>query len=494
MSAVIRFLLKGAQVATYLGGADAVLTVAEVGLKRAGVIQPETRLLPELSNLVLDALAIPRPAARPALGEARPTMPAEQPAPAPSSPAVTSSLPAVTSSSPAASLHVCPACYANRPIALAGASPAGELHLKLCETHARQNQENVAHMGAFFSGWDQAYTAATNATLAGLGAAELPDDLGARDCGPKPDENDYRNIFGNVDGGSYYTALSKWQSCKAKQKDELIAEQKKADKKAAAAKAKEDADDKKAAEAAKKHEQAAVAAATKAGKKQGAATQKKLAQWGLNAQAKKFQAEIDALKASYQAEKDAAKQAEIQKTIDTLTQQKSDAERLAAELQAQAKDAAHAQEIQALQAQIANATQSKGGMDQLFQSIMMARMMAPAQSAVPATMVVDPTMAAMMDPSAGSAVMAPPGAFPFFADDGGGGMSAWDFAGAENDADPELVQALGLEGAATEGELAALYNVKQFWPAEDFQALMQGWNDPPPAMAGCGGLGGCGLK
>lgn len=490
MSAVIRFLVKGAQVANYLGAADVAVTLTEAGLKRAGVIQPETRLIPALADLAFDALDIPRPG-RPNLGEAAPTATAIELPVAPTATAI--DLPvapalAAASSSPVVR-DVCPACYANRPI-LAGQGPAGEISLRLCETHAQQNQENVNHMTAFFAGWDQTYTAATRAAL---GGAELA-DLGARDCGPKPDENDHRNVFGNVDQGSYYTALSKWQTCKAKQKDELLAEQKKAEKKAAAAAKKEAADDAAAAAAAKKHEQAAVAAATKAGKQQGAATQKKIAQWGLAAQAKKYQNEIDALRASYQAEKDAAKAAEIQKTIDTLTQQKADAERLAAELQTQAKDAQHAQQIQELQAQIANATQKQGGMDQMFQAIMLARMAAPAQSNTPAILVTDPSMAAVTEPAAGGAQA---GVFPFFAaeptEDGSG--FGWDFAGAENDADPEIAEALGLEGTnVSEGEAAALWNLKQLWPAEDFQSLMEGWNDPPPAMAGCGGLGGCGLK
>lgn len=61
-----------------------------------------------------------------------------------------------------------------------------------------------------------------------MSVAGVDDDTGAViDCGPKPDPDDFRNVFGNVDGGAYNTKLAKWQACMAKK---TAAEQKSSDK------------------------------------------------------------------------------------------------------------------------------------------------------------------------------------------------------------------------------------------------------------------------
>lgn len=95
---------------------------------------------------------------------------------------------------------------------------------------------------------------------------------------------------------------------------------------------------------------------------------------------------------------------------------------------------------------------------------------------------------AMVDPAMG---MMPGGAFPFFPTDADPG--AWDFAGSDAEMDQEIAREIGLEGVQTQGEAAALFNIKQHWPEGDFRALMSDYTEEPQ-MPGCGGLGGCGLK
>lgn len=482
-SQVVKFLLGATKGLGYLGAAGVAVEVVETVAHHTGILPKESRLVPATTRLVLQALEIPQAPERaaPSLGHAPAVVDAQ-----PNEP------PAISAVVLTGQRDVCPDCYRSQPISLAGAGEsAAELRLVRCGAHEAEAVELAGHMGQFFDTWAEAYGVSLEA---------------GPDCGAKPNSNDYKNMWGNVEQDKYYKALSKWQGCKAKQKEAQLKADQKADAKAAKAAAKEAADD---AATAKKAEAAKVAAVEKAKK-----TAKKLSDFALSATKAKYEKQVKDLLAAQAAEKDAAAKAAMQQQIDAANQAKLDAERLLAETNARAQSTEHQRQIDALRAEIAANAQKPQGMDQMFQQIMMARMMAPPAAPAP----VAPAPVMMADPSAMMAAqmmqpaMMQPAAFPFFPSvDPMAAMMATDPMALDpmaadmwlsgNDGgleiDAELAGELGLQGVDTLGEARVLFDVKNAgWSEEEVNRLladMRGTDEAP--MPGCKtqGLGSCGL-
>jgi len=467
-SAVLALLVKVGRGAQYLGAADAVLTVVETGLERAGAIQPGTKLLQEGANLVMDAAGVPR---RPRLGAApaASTTPpssvanllAAPPPPAASSSASAPALGHAPPANPNTRRVLCPECLAGQ-VFLAG---AGEpIALVRCPDHETKTRTTLDQVEALYIGYAQAW----GVDLAG--------------CGGKPNKNDFKNEWGNVKQEEYLTALTNWQQCIA---DDKAAKQK-AKETAAAWKAKDAKEDAKQAAQAKKHEADAVAKAK--------ATQKRVASQGLSWQKMRYAKQIQDLQAKYAAEKDATAKAALDKQIQDLTQQKLDAERVANEIAQQARDADHQAQIDRLQAEVAAAAQKPGGMDEMFKMVVMARMMNPAAAVDPAAMMMMAQPASVMDPAAMVAQSSgdPMAAMMMQAQASDNSGYNMDFEG-HDEADPfdsELAQAMRLGDAPTYGDAEALFNLRENFPEVDTADL---FGDQPDNLSGCS-LGSCGLS
>ncbi len=458
-SAVLKFLLSVGKGAEYVGAADAVLTVAELGLARAGVIQPGTKLLVEGANIIMDAAGVPRRNAKtPQLaGGPSPSSPNAAP---PLPRAATSSSAGATASSPAAAPPppieaapperrlVCPACASGRVI-LAGAGE--EIALVLCGDHEQKQQATLAGVESLYIGYAKAW----GVDLAG--------------CGGKPNPNNFKNFWGNVEQVDYLTALTNWQQC--------IANDKAAKAKTAAqidaAKKAQAAADKSAADTAA----AAAAQRASADKQRQREVDRRVAQQSLEWQRKRYEGQIAALQQRAAKEKSDTERAALQKQIDDLSQQKADAEKVANEISQQARDAQHQAELDRMRAEIAASAQKPGGLDEMFKMALMAKMLSPSGGGV------DPAMLAMMQQQAAA---------------GGGGEEGGgelDFAGQgdENAIEDDLAQAMGLAGAHTTSEAETLFNLRANFPDEDTSSLFDGMaGDEALPTDGCS-LGSCSL-
>ena len=476
MSAVLAFLMKVGKGAEYLGAASAVLSVAEAGLERAGYIQPGTKLLTEAAHFVMDAGGVPRrPNGPPQLGAA--SSAANAP-PASSAPPISSSAAASSNNSPAPAAassagapplgaapsqrrNVCPACASGKLI-LAGAGD--QIALVLCGNHDQHQAATLERVEGLYIGYANAY----GVDLEG-------------GCGKKPDKNSFKNMWGNVEQVQYLEALTNWQQC--------IAAEKEAKAKAKAKDAKEDATQAKkwAAQDAKEDAKQAKTAAkqTKDAVAAEKAKQKKIASQSLAWQKNRYENQIRDLQAKYAKEQSDATRAALEKQIQDLTQQKLDTEKVANELQQQARDQQHQADLDKMRAEIAAAAQKPGGMDEMFRMMMMARMMAPPAPAPQA----DPMAAMMMAPvdPVAAMMMAPATMDPLAMDQG-----LMDFAGHDHDEDDvydlELASAMGIEGA-TYGDAERLWNLRENF-GQDTSGLFDG-------IAGDGdgcSIGSCGFN
>lgn len=437
------------KVAQTLGGVSAAVGIGEAVLSRAGVIKPETRLLPEAARFACDVVGVPLPKNSvyrvppvAAIGDAGTGSHAES--------------------------HVeprveCPECHISDETPILGAAAGEEIILAPCEHHAAESDRVGAAVGAMYAGWFQS-----------LGIAEVA-------CGPKPRLADYKKpkripgtskVISVPDAALYYKRLVEWQECASRDKEASEA----------AAKAKAESD-------------AAVSKKTQA------------AQWALKMQAARSKKELDEYKAAQAAEKDAAAKAEFQAKIDQLMAEKANAEKLATEMSAKSRDEAMQAKIDALVATINTQAQKPGGMSE-FLAAMVANQqqqianVAQQQSAISQQALSQPGEPFMVPASADPGI--PWTAAPETEEDvpGEGVMyndgSGFYMAGMDDDdiLDDEIAANLGIGGAGlTNAEAKTIFGARQAgWGDDEIAELVKTWGSSPESAIGGCAVGSCGVR
>lgn len=437
------------KVAQTLGGVSAAVGIGEAVLSRAGVIKPETRLLPEAARFACDVVGVPLPKKSPDAAGA---------------PQIAGVAPRSIGDATATEPRVeCPECHISDETPILGAAAGEEIILAPCEHHAAEAERVGAQVGAMYSGWFDT-----------LGIAEVA-------CGPKPRMVDYKKpkripgtskVISIPDAATYYKRLVEWQACAAKDKEASDA----------AAKAKAESD-------------AAVSKQTQA------------AQWALKMQAARSKKELDDLKAAQAAEKDAAAKAEYQAKIDQLMAEKANAEKLAAEMSAKSRDEAMQSKIDALTATINAQAQKPGGMSE-FLAAMVANQqqqiasVAQQQSAISQQAISQPGVPFMVPASADPGI--PWTAAPETEEDvpGEGVMyndgSGYYMAGLEEDEilDDEIAANLGISGTGlTNAEARTVFGARQAgWSDGEIAELVKMWGSSPESAIGGCAVGSCGVR
>lgn len=432
------------KVAQTLGGVSAAVGIGEAVLSRAGVIKPETRLLPEAARFACDVVGVPLPKA-----SAQRTLPA-------------ATIGDADAQRPEPRVE-CPECHIGDETPILGAAAGEEIILAPCEHHAAESERVGAAVGAMYAGWFES-----------LGIAEVT-------CGPKPRLANYSKpkripgtskVINVPDAALYYKRLVEWQECAAKDKEASEA----------AAKAKAESD-------------AAVSKKAQA------------AQWALKMQAARSRKELEDLKAAQAAEKDAAAKAEYQAKIDQLTAEKVNAEKLAADMSTKASSDAMQAKIDALAATINAQAQRPGGMSEFLAAMVAEQQrqiasIAQQQSSVSQQALSQPGVPFMVPASADPGI--PWTAAPETEEDvpGEGVMyndgSGFYMAGMDDDdiLDDEIAANLGIGGAGlTNAEAKTVFGARQAgWGDEEIAELVKMWgSNPESAIGGCA-VGSCGVR
>ncbi|HOQ61223.1 MAG TPA: hypothetical protein PLN93_08675 [Vicinamibacterales bacterium] len=217
-------------------------------------------------------------------------------------------------------------------VVLAGA--VGErVTVKQCDVCRAQAYEQADHYAGLTLGWAEAWG--------------IPETGSA--CGTMPRKEDQKfHGFWGFKSEDFYRALSHWQKCADSDRRD------------------------KAAQAKKLKTVAHSAAKTQAEK------DKQKANFALQKQKERFDAQINSLRSAEATAKSESEKQALQQQIQQLQQQSQQAQQMQEQLRSEAKDAASAAQVQALQQQVQNAA-AKGpsGMDQLMQMMMMKSMMSP---------------------------------------------------------------------------------------------------------------------